>query len=283
MSDMSLFWLRVAAILYAAGLLRILVTLLKQRQTEGISPAWERLAPTTGTWLLGSFVVGSVLHFVSLVERGLAHQHFPADNFYESLSLFAFLLAVFYLFVHWKYSFTSIGILLVPVVSLLAWIASTESPLTVWANPRVRGAWLLVHVAMILLGIASVCLTAGASIFYLAQERKLKRKDLGNTHLPALRTLDSLINRAMGIGFVFTTVGVLAGSTWAYVESGTRWLSNTNVLIALFTWLFYLTMVFLRATQGWRGRKSAFMALGLLGFSALTWATHYGLRSTLER
>ncbi len=280
---MSLFWLRVAAILYAAGLLRILGILLQQRPSEQNSPAWERLAPDSATWLLGSFAVGSVLHFVSLVERGIAAQHFPADNFHESLSLFAFLLAVFYLFVHWRYRFTSIGILIVPIVSLLAWIASTESPLTAWANARVRGVWLLVHVAMILFGIASVCLTAGASIFYLVQEGKLKRKDLSGAHLPALRTLDSLINRAMGLGFVFTTVGVLAGSTWAYVESGTRWLSNTNVLIALFTWLFYLTMVFLRATQGWRGRKSAFMALGLLGFSALTWVTHYGLRSTLER
>lgn len=281
MPDMSLFWLRVSAVLYAAGLLRILWTLLRQRHTENTpDPLVERSQP----WFVASFTVATILHFVSIVERGIAAQHFPADNFYESLSLFAFLLAVFYLFVHWKYSFSSIGILLIPVVTLLAWIASTESPLAAWTNARVRDAWLLVHVGMILMGIASVVLTAGASLFYLVQERKLKRKDLsGASSLPALRTLDSLINRAMGLGFVFTTVGVLAGSTWAYVESGTRWLSNTNVQIALFTWLFYLTLVFLRANQGWRGRKSAFMSLSLLGFNALTWATHYGLRSTLVK
>lgn len=274
---MSLFWLRMAAILYAVGLLRILWNLLRNRNPE-LSPA------PNSPWALASFSIATVLHFVSLVERGIVAQHFPADNFYESLSVFAFLLAVVYLFVHWRYSFSSIGVLVAPVVSVLAWIASTESPLAVWTNSRVRDAWLLLHVAMILMGIASVCLTAGASLFYLLQERKLKRKELGGAMpLPALRTLDLLINRAMGLGFVFTTVGVLAGSTWAYVESGTRWLANTNVLIALFTWLFYLTMVFLRANQGWRGRKSALMALSLLGFSALTWATHYGLRSTLER
>lgn len=278
---MSLFWLRVSAVLYAAGLLRILWTLLRQRHTEnGPDPLAERSQP----WFVASFVVATILHFVSITERGIAAQHFPADNFHESLSLFAFLLAAFYLFVHWKYSFSSIGVLLVPVVSLLTWIASTESPLTAWTNARVRDAWLLFHVGMILLGIASVVLTAGASIFYLVQERKLKRKDIsGASQLPALRTLDSLINRAMGLGFVFTTLGVLAGSTWAYIESGTRWLSNTNVQIALFTWLLYLTLVFLRTNQGWRGRKSAFMSLGLLGANALTWATHYGLRSTLVK
>ncbi len=276
MPDMSLFWLRIAAILYAAGLFRTLWTFLKTRESDG---------PTApGLAVLGSFIVGTILHSVSIVERGIAVGHLPVDNFFESVSLFALLLALFYLFVYWRYSFYSIGILLFPIVAVLTWIASTESPITVWSNSRVRDAWLIIHVSLILFGIASVCLTAGASIFYLIQERKLKLKDLaGASRLPALRTLDSLINRAMGLGFVFTTLGVLAGATWAYIESGTRWMTNANVQFALFTWLFYLTMIFLRTSQGWRGRKTAFMALGLLGFSALTWATHVGLRTTLER
>ena len=273
---MSLFWLRVAAFFYAAGLFRTLWTLLKSRSAD--PPA------SPGNAVLGSFALGTVLHLVSIVERSLSVSHLPLDNFFESLSVFAFLLAVLYLIVHWRYNFASLGILLFPIVSLMTWIASTESPVTPWSNPRVRDAWLIVHVALILFGIASVCLTAGASIFYLVQERKLKRKDLAAaSRLPALGTLDRLINRTMGLGFVFTTLGVLAGTTWAYVESGTRWLGNSNVQIAIFTWLFYSTMIFLRASQGWRGRKTAFMALGLLGFSALTWVTHIGLRTTLER
>ena len=273
---MSLFWLRIAAILYAGGLFRTLWIFLKNRNAEPQS------AP--GITVLGSFTVGAVLHFVSIVERSVSVGHLPVDNFFESVSLFAFLLGLLYLFVHWRYSFSSLGILLFPIVSLLTWIASTESPVAAWSNARVRDAWLIVHVALILFGIASVCLTAGASIFYLIQERKLKTKDLaGASRLPALRTLDSVINRTMGLGFVFTTLGVLAGATWAYIESGTRWMGNANVQLALFTWLFYLTMIFLRTSQGWRGRKTAFMALGLLGFSALTWMTHIGLRTTLER
>lgn len=273
---MSLFWLRMAAILYAAGLIRTLWIFLKNRNSE---------EPTTpGVAVMGSFAVGSVLHLVSIVERSVSVGHLPVDNFFESVSLFAFLLGLLYLFVHWRYSFSSLGILLFPIVSLLTWIASTESPITAWSNARVRDAWLIIHVSLILFGIASVCITAAASIFYLVQERKLKSKDLlGASRLPALGILDTMINRAMGLGFVFTTLGVIAGATWAYVESGTRWMSVPNVQLALFTWFFYLTMIFLRTSQGWRGRKTALMALGLLAFSALTWATHIGLRTTLER
>jgi ABC-type transport system involved in cytochrome c biogenesis permease subunit len=276
MPDMSLFWLRVAAIFYAAGLFRTLWLFLKHRNSD---------PPTApGFAILGSFAVGSVLHAVSIVERSVSVGHFPVDNFFESISVFAFLLGILCLFVYWRYSFSSLGILLFPMVSLMTWIASTEGPLAVWTNPRVRDAWLIVHVTLILCGIASIVITAGASIFYLVQERKLKRKDIeGASRLPALGTLDGMINRAMGLGFVFTTLGVLAGTTWAYIESGTRWLGNSNVQLALFTWFFYLTMIFLRTSQGWRGRKSAFMSLGLLTFSALTWAAHVGLRTTLER
>ncbi len=36
------------------------------------------------------------------------------------------------------------------------------------------------------------------------------------------------------------------------------------VALAFITWGFYLTMVFLRATAGWRGRKAAFMAVAVL-------------------
>lgn len=276
MPDMSLFWLRVAAIFYAAGLFRTLWLFLKQRNSD------PPLAP--GMPLLASFSLGTILHFVSIVERSVSVGHLPVDNFFESVGLFAFLLSILCLIAHWRYSFHSLGILLFPVISLMTWVASTQSPVAAWTSARVRGAWLIIHVTLILCGIASVCLTAGASLFYLIQERKLKRKDIaGASRLPALGTLDSMINRAMGLGFVFTTLGVLAGTSWAYVESGTRWLGNPNVQLALFTWLFYLTMIFLRTHQGWRGRKSAFMALSLLGFSALTWMTHVGLRNTLAR
>lgn len=275
--ELSLFWLRVASLLYALGLFRTLWYLLRSRHNEDSQPA-------PGIWITASFTLATGFHFVSIVERSLALGHLPVDNFFESVSLFALLLAIVYLFVSWRYKFPSLGFLLFPAVALLTWIASTETPIAEWASARVRSMWLIVHVELILLGIVSVVLTAGASIFYLIQERKLKRKDLQSaSKLPALGTLDRLINRAMGLGFVFTTMGVIAGSTWAYVESGTRWLGNTNVQFALFTWIFYLCVVFLRANLGWRGRKTAWMSLSLLGCSALTWMLHIGLRARLER
>jgi hypothetical protein len=42
-------------------------------------------------------------------------------------------------------------------------------------------------------------------------------------------------------------------------------------------------MVFLRTSAGWRGRKAAVMSLAVLGFSALTWAAHVGLKTAIVK
>jgi len=140
-----------------------------------------------------------------------------------------------------------------------------------------------VHVLLELLGYAALLLTAVASVFYLIQEKQLKSKRAGSLfeRLPPLGTLDELISDSMSVGFALITLGVVAGSTWAFVESGTRWLSDPKIGIAFLTWGFYLVMVFLRIAAGWRGRKAAVMAITVLGCSIATWITHFDIRAVL--
>ena len=84
---------------------------------------------------------------------------------------------------------------------------------------------------------------------------------------------------AFGVGFVFITVGTVTGVVWAFIESGTSWILNPEIGFFLFTWAFYLAMIFLRVSAGWRGRRIAWLAVSVLGCSLITWATHLGIRS----
>jgi ABC-type uncharacterized transport system permease subunit len=269
---MSIFWLRVAAVFYSLGAAHAILTVLRRRSTL-FQPA------------LAAFVLGTTLHCVSFVERWIAAGHLPADNFFESVSLCALLVALFFLFVYWRHSFDSLGVFLFPLVFLMALLGATETPVPSWTSTRVRDAWLLLHVLLVLLGYAALLLTALASVFYLIQERHLKAKTtLGLfSRLPPLRTLDSLINHSMGLGFTLLTLATVAGMTWAFVESGTRWLGDAKIAISLLTWLLCLVMVFLRTSAGWRGRKAAVMSLTVLGCSALTWVAHIGLQPALMK
>jgi len=272
MYEMGVFWLRVATALYGVGLLHVIAVLLRKK-SGFLKPA------------LFAFLVGVVLHFVGIVEITMAVGHLPVDNFFECASVCAFLIGILFLFVYWRYDFASLSVCIFPLVFVMSQVGAMERPMLTWPNSNVRNAWLLLHVIMVLSGYAALLLTAVASVFYLIQERQLKQKKSVHLfkRLPPLGSLDNLITNSMGFGFVFITLGVVAGSAWAFIESGTAWIKDPRIALAFITWGFYLMMVFLRATAGWRGRKAAFMALAVLCCSALTWAAHVGLRTMLAK
>src|SRR5438067_13940983 len=86
MAEMSVIWLRVAAALYSIGLLHAILTLVRKRENL------FRVA-------LSAFSIAAVLHFVSIIEEGLLQNHCPIANFYETLSMCAFLVTLVFLFV----------------------------------------------------------------------------------------------------------------------------------------------------------------------------------------
>jgi ABC-type uncharacterized transport system permease subunit len=195
------------------------------------------------------------------------------------LSMCAFLLALVYLGAHFRYRLESLSVFIFPLVFVMAMVATMGNPVSTWSSQVVRRTWLTAHIILILLGYAALLLTAGASVLYLFQERELKSKKPSKFYyrLPALGTLDDLISKSMAVGFVLMTLAVIAASTWAFIEHGTRWITQPSIAISFFTWGTYMALVFLRNTAGWRGRKAAIMTVTVLGLSALTWAAHVRL------
>jgi ABC-type uncharacterized transport system permease subunit len=270
MAEMSVIWLRVAAALYSLGLLHAILTLVRRR---------EQLFRVA----LGAFGLASVFHFVSIVEEGIVNNRCPITNFYETLSMCAFLLVVLYLFAHWRYKLESLSVFVFPLVFVAALVSTMGNPVSAWSSPAVRNTWLTVHIVLVLLGLAALLLAAIASLVYLFQERELKRKRPRKSYyrLPALGTLDELISQAMAVGFVLITLAVIAGSTWGFIELKSGWLGEPKIVLSFITWGVYMALVFLRTVAGWRGRKAAIMTVTVSAFAALTWAAHARLGNLL--
>jgi ABC-type uncharacterized transport system permease subunit len=270
MAEMSVIWLRVAAALYSIGLLHAILTLVRRR---------EHLFRVA----FGAFALGSVFHFVSIIEEGIVNNRCPITNFYETLSMCAFLVVVVYLAVQLRYRLDSLSVFIFPLVFVMALVSTLGNPVNAWTSPIVRNVWLTVHIVLVLLGYAALLFTAVASLLYLFQERELKAKKPAKFYyrLPALGTLDDLISKFMAVGFVLITLAVIAGSTWAFIELKADWIRQPKIAISFFTWGTYLALVCLRVTAGWRGRKAALMTVAVCAFSAITWAAHARLGSIL--
>ncbi len=271
MNDFSILWLRVAAALYLVGLADSILTLLRRE---------SRLFQ----FALVAVQTAVVFHFVSIAEHSRALGHLPVGNFFETASMASFMFALVFLLVYWRYKFVGLGLFVFPLVAVLSVSASMGAPMAPWANRQIRDVWLLVHIVLVLVGYSALLLSATTALFYLVQERRLKKKQrsflgfLDSERVPPLATLDSMITRSMSVGFVAITLAVIAGSAWASIELGVKWISEPKIVVSLATWGFYLLMLCLRIAAGWRGRKAAFLALAVLGFCALTWAAHVGLR-----
>ena len=67
MAEMSVFWLRLAVLLYGAGLIDAILFLLKRRADS------SRIAQVC-------FQIAAIFHFVSIVEHSIALRHLAAKD-----------------------------------------------------------------------------------------------------------------------------------------------------------------------------------------------------------
>jgi ABC-type uncharacterized transport system permease subunit len=270
MGESSLLWLRVAAGFYSLGLLDAIITILRQRESL------FRAA-------LAAFGFGALFQLVSIVEQGLAQGNFPVHDFFQTLSLCSWLVTIAFLVVYWRYKAESLSVFVFPLVFVMTMVASLSNPVSHWSSESMGNTWLIVHIVLALLGYAALIFTAIAAIVYLMQERQLKRKHTRSVYglFPPLGTLDELISRSLGTGFVFITVSIIIGALWAYFEHGTTWIDNSLITTSSITWGIYLALIFFRVSAGWRGRKAAILAIVALCCSAVAWIAHAQLERRL--
>jgi cytochrome c-type biogenesis protein CcsB len=91
--------------------------------------------------------------------------------------------------------------------------------------------------------------------------------------------LDSISYRSVAIGFpLFTLGGLVFGMVWAYKAWGTYWSWDPKEVWSLITWFVFALYLHTRVAMGWKGRRSAIIAL--LGFLAALF-TYFGVNYLL--
>jgi len=149
-------------------------------------------------------------------------------------------------------------------------------PGTEYADPVLDSPWFWVHVSSLLFAYASFALAGMLGVTYMLQFKEIKKKHLGYfyTRLPSLQVLDVMNSRAVAVGWVFLTLGVIVGAVWtsqarvlAPDDPNLRAMSlqDPKIFVALLTWAVYSFAVFARRTLGWTGRRAAW--LSALGFA----------------
>ncbi|HYE91056.1 MAG TPA: cytochrome c biogenesis protein CcsA, partial [Terriglobales bacterium] len=135
-----------------------------------------------------------------------------------------------------------------------------------------RGAWVWVHIALAMIGIAAFVLNFAGAVMYLLQERTLKAKRTGAFYyrLPDLQTLDRLTYRTLALGFPFLTTGLILGAVWARTAWGGVLTFDPLASLSFVAWVIYAATLAGRAVAGLHGRRAAYFAVCGFGVLVLT-------------
>jgi ABC-type transport system involved in cytochrome c biogenesis permease subunit len=218
--------------------------------------------------------LGFILHTVAIVLRSILIQGLPIRGLFNSLALFAWFVVLAYFIVEHVVRIKTLGILMLPVAVVLMVIAGSHyDPTNVEGLDRIlRAPSVPLHLSAIFVAYASFVLAAGAGILYLLQERQLKRKQVGAffRRLPSLDVLDDLERKAVSFGVPFLTAGLVLGVIRAMQVLASNWYTDPLVVLALLTWVFYVSYLLLRYYAGWAGQRAAWLAIvGLVLLSGL--------------
>ena len=227
-----------------------------------------------------AMATGFVLHTATLIADWAIDGHYPLFTRRETLSFLAWTLVASYGLVLYRYRARPLGVVTLPLVSLLIFLAAIIRPaMPDNSEASIRSAiWLFpVHTTLFLFAYAAFFVVFLASIMYLLQERELKLKTFSGIfyRLPSLTTVNEIATSSTAIGLTLLTVGIATGMVWASSRYGRLWHNDPKEIFAALTWLLYLLLILYRSTSGWRGRKAAWM--GVVGF-ALVLLTFLGAR-----
>ena len=215
-------------------------------------------------------VLGWLLHVAGAVLRGVAQGFVPWANMFEfSLTSSAIVVGVFVIIQKWQ-ELKFLGVYITGFALITLGVGTVNFYVPVKPLPDALDSyWLIIHVFVASLGTAFFAIGAGVSIAQLLQARR----EAGKKSLAMLKTLpdavklENLAYLVTVVGFVFWTFTLIAGSIWAERAWGRYWGWDTKEVWTFIIWTIYAGYIHARATRGWRGARSAWLAI--IGFASV--------------
>ena len=185
---------------------------------------------------------------------------FPWASWSGSLNLFVWLVVGAYLIWGCRARFRLLGLAVIPPAAALLALAHAGGGTGSARRADYGSLFLALHVGLVLAAFAGFTLAAALASLYLWQERRLKRRASGilRVRVPSLSALDELVARTIAVALPVLTLGIGVG-IGRLVQSGGDF--SAVVAVTLVTWAVYGAFLVLRYGAGWRGRRSAYLAL----------------------
>jgi len=257
--------------LYSAMGLYAVAFILFTLDLSGLAPAKLRLARIglSITWL------GFALQVIATVLRGLAASRVPWANMYEFAMTGTLMIMLVFLIVNLKWDIRYLGAFITGFVLLALGISATRYYVEVVPlPPALQSYWLVIHVFVATLATGFFALGFALSLAQILQERRERATNEQQaarwawlSRLPNSVNLENFAYRLIIVGFVLWTFTLIAGAVWAEKAWGRYWGWDVKEVWTFIIWTIFAGYLHARSTRGWRGSRSAVLAM--IGFAAV--------------
>jgi len=263
-------WLIVA--FYATAFVAYAAVFRKESQ-----PAFVR-----ARWLLRAAVIAHLLH---LVHLSLVLRRLPVTDVFEAITLCVWLFAATYVSLEWRVPEKALGVFILPVIIILQALAAVFLDFNRTLPAILEETIFEIHVLIMLLAYAAFAISFIASLLYLLLSREIESKRLGPFYrrLPSLEFFDGLSNRAVNIGLLFLTAG-LVFAAYSGARAGDQFsFWDAKILAVALMWVIYLLHVLFRKVGGWHGRRAALISLIGFGWAMFSFVVVSSLFSKVHQ
>lgn len=247
-------------------------TLIRVKVDAALSTAGRRPLARIAmalTWL------GVTFQLVATILRGVAASRVPWANMFEFAMTGSLIITLVFLLVNLTWDLKFLGAFSTGLVLLLLGLSATRYYVEVVPlPPALQSYWLVIHVFVATLGTGFFALGFALSLTQILQARREHRAVDGKAtrlnwlkRLPDSAQLENYAYRLIIVGFIFWTFTLIAGAVWAEKAWGRYWGWDTKEVWTFIIWTIYAGYIHARSTRGWRGTRSAVLAM--VGFAAV--------------
>jgi ABC-type uncharacterized transport system permease subunit len=212
----------------------------------------------TGRLATALMFMGLVAHYLALLMRAKGTHTVPYHDLQGSMSLFGWLLAVTYLCLEIYHRQRTVGVFVLPII-LAFFFTAYLVPDHPSPPAAAHGVAFALHVTLSILAYAAFALACVLSLIYLAEERLLRIRKLGDMvwRLPPLELLERMSHTSVLLGLITITVGTALGFLVVDRQAGQQFYFDPKYVVTLVVLFLYLVYFRLAHTTAWRGARAS--------------------------
>lgn len=224
-----------------------------------------RELPQAGKYKQTALIVTVVTHVADLGILTTMEGYRLSYSAYNLMSMVALTLTITYMFIELTTKSDKTGFFVITFAAVSEIFTSFLAAQTTGNGPAFSGIGIGVHLIAAIFGFSSIAIAGLYSGLYLVLFRQIRLNRFGLLfqRLPNLEALELLIMHAVGFGFFFLSITLVAGVIEQRASAESINLLDPKLVTLIVIWLLYGISLFIRPLFGWDVKHMAVLLIAL--------------------